>query len=288
MEAKLAIILGVIFCVFALLFLSLMTQGIGITTQFIYLLAIVACIALFLAGVVWVIIYIITPRSPNLQKLNQKDKIESGKISKSHFVRDLWLRGDKEHMPVCIGRIVGYTTEIKKVSLNTEWLELNKEKKDELAKDNIKELELELTTFAVKYKGLRHLLTPLQTVIAVAHAYIIKRTPILDKKGKPTGEFTIERDELKSYRQHSGLSSDVSLYGVALNRVGLDFVLPQFACSAIIDQVQTGDIFRKFSYYVLNELATVNDKAMQANAQHQIELENRKLIDAGRDEERRT
>jgi hypothetical protein len=124
--------------------------------------------------------------------------------------------------------------------------------------------------------------------VAIAHAYIIKQTPILDKKGKPTGEFTREKgDELKKYRQHSALNGDVSLYGVSLARVGLNFYLPQYACSSIVDQIQTGDVFRKFSYYVLNELATVNDKAMQANAQHQIELENKQLLDAGRDEETR-
>lgn len=275
----LALILGI----FAFLFLSIVTQGAQATSNLLMYVIIAVIVISFIIFLGAVLMYIFRTKPAIMGKMVKDDKIKAGIIARSPFVKDLYLHGDKGHQEVCIGAIVGHTQDIHRVDIGADWLEIDEQARTKLKKQGIQELVITETTFAVKRKGIRNSFTPLETIVAVEKAELVIKQPITKRikengKTKTVKEWITTTKELPDYVQHSELLGDVKLYGVALNKVGENYYLPQYACSTIIDQIQTGEQFRKLSYYIFNEMATTTGKALQANPQHQMELENQKLI----------
>lgn len=264
-------ILGLCVVIFIVILGVLASQGTALATQLvIYIfgfMAFLVIVGLIILAVWYLKFY---HPSPILSKVIKDDKLKSAHISVSPHLRDLWLRGDTEHQGVFIGRITGWTTEPRNVMLGKDWIEISKEEKEKLDKLKIKKLLINESYFAIKPRGLFSFLAPEEMVVAIEDAWEIKE----DKNGK-----IINKNYLKDLKQHSACVGDVELYGCALNKVGRYFYLPNYASSPMVDQIQTGDVFRKLSHYVQDELAGAVDRAMRSNVQHQIELERQKLID---------
>lgn len=277
------IALAVVIGIFAFLFLSLVISGAQATANLLVYVIIAVVVLGFFIAIGAILIYIFRVKPAVMGKMVKEDKIKAGIMSRSPYVNDLYLHGDKGHQEVCVGHIIGHMQDIHKVDVGADWLELTDEARAKLKKQGIQQLVLTETTFAVKRKGLRNSFTPIETVVAIEKAELVKKQAITKKikengKTKTVKEWLTTTDELPNYVQHSELLGDIKLYGVALNKVGENYYLPQYACSTIIDQIQTGEQFRKLSYYIFNEMATTTGKALQANPQHQMELENQKLI----------
>jgi hypothetical protein len=206
------------------------------------------------------------------------DIIDSAKLSKSPYVRDLWLRGDEAHQSVNIGRIVGHTQIPRLVDVGKDWLETSEKKLAQLRKRGVKRLLLDETYFGVKRHGIRNFFRPLDVVVAVANAWEIK-----EQEGKITEKIHQNgKNGTENLTQHSKLVGNVELFGPALNRVGEYFYLPSYASSPVVDQIQTMDIIRKHSFYVLNAVGVITDKSLDSNVALQIALETKNLLDADR------
>jgi hypothetical protein len=267
------ILAGGLIGLFVFLIVALITQGAYALMQTVFALIIFLAVLGFLILVAYLIYYWkFKHHSPQFTKLVQKDIMDSGRLSKSPYIRDLWLRGDEEHQAVNIGRIIGHTQIPRLIILGKDFLEITDKQLKKLQKEGIKKLLINETYFGVKRHGLRNIFRSSDTVVAIEDAWSIK-----EKDGK-----IIEKKYLPEMKQHSRLLGNVDLRGPALNRVGEYFYLPFYASSPMIDQVQTLDVLRKHSHYVLNELGTITDKSLGSNVALQIQLETQKLIDAQR------
>lgn len=274
MELRSIVLIGFV-AVLVILFLALATQGTFAMTQLAQtiLIAVFIFAALILIG--WGIYeWRFRKVSPKISKMVFEDIQRSAHISKSPYVRDLWLRGDAEHQGVELGVITGHTTFERMVELGKDWLELPKEeiektKKHKIKNQLVKKLQIEETYFAFKQRSLLMFLYPEEIVVAIANAWEI----VEDKNGKEIGRKP--RPELK---QHSALNGDVELFGCAINRVGRFFYLPSYESSLIVDQIQTVSGGRKLAHYVLDEMAGAVDRAMDSNVARNIALEQQKLI----------
>lgn len=222
----------------------------------------------------------------SLNKVVKEKHLESAKMSMPREqVRDLYLRGDKEHQGKKLGKIDGYYRQIRIVNLEKEGIQQEKEGKDgkktivtmealeAMKKKGIKRLQINLTHFAVKTDGglfgmfkSPEIFTALEKVSRID----------TDNNGVESME------ELEEFRQHSKLVGDVWLTGVSLIKTGEAYYLDTFEASPLIDLIHTGYTHRELLYMTLDNQANLLDKAMDSNIVHELRQREQKLIDANK------
>jgi hypothetical protein len=261
----------------AFAFLSMMMQGGVATAGIISSLVIFLLVAALILGAGYAVYYVwFMKKPPIFSRMVKKNIIDAALLTKSPYVRDLYLRSDPKHQGVCLGTILGHMQQPRNVVLGRDWLEFDEERqKALLKKKGSKQLEIIETAFVVKMKGwIRFFVAPL-VVIAIENAWEIK-----ERKAK--GKVIKQRAHLKEMTQHSDLLGDVYLSGVSLQKVGEYYYLPSYGSSPVVDQIQSMDIMRMLTYYAWNEIGVIASKAMDANIPHLMRQDEQKIIDMSR------
>jgi len=284
-----AVILG---GVLLLLTLSILTQGTENTIWLMVIGGVVLFFLIILGFCLWIIYEVfLKPKPIRLSREVKRHIIRSAHISKPAMLNDLWLRGDLEHPPVKVGKILGLAQKERIVELGKAYAPVNQKLQRGLIKRGIRYLHLYLSFFTFKFYsmpffwrfGNEEVACAIQKGYAVYNEgdklnnNIIMNEKVCEEMG---GEWKDKTCEvlLPELTQHSPLLGDVEIYAVSLNNVNGIYIPPQFEASSLFDRIIMGDEGRYLAHYVYDENAELVSKAIQSNIPHKIREEEEKII----------